>query len=391
MGMWGLALSAVAGCRPRAALASSLVLLVCGLAGCVPGAQLGVRAPGNDQPSGLLSDDVSARADIFAINAETLAKLNDEETIRQANLKKQRPHLNGGNYQYLIGPQDILRITVWDHPELNNPAGVTSEAAQGRVVNNDGSLFYPYVGMIQVAGKTVQQLREYLEKQLARALTNPQVDVAVQDFRSQRVMVTGELKTPGLLPITDIPMYIADAVSLAGGVTQNADLANASLVRDGQTYSIDLYALFYSGDLSQNALLRQGDAIHIPERNWNKAFIMGEVMRPASLPIPRGKYTLSEALADAGGASQVTSDPSQIYVIRTAVDGRSQIYHLNAKRPDAFALADSFLLRPRDVIFVDAASVTRWNRVVTQILPSAQIVQAGAYSADRVDNLRNSP
>lgn len=368
-----------------------LMVLTLALAGCVPGAQMGVHAPGNDQSSGLLSDDVSARADIYAINAETLTKLSDEETARQASLRKQRPHLNGGNYQYVIGPQDILRITVWDHPELNNPAGVTSEAAQGRVVNNDGSLFYPYVGMIQVAGKTVQQLREYLEKQLARALTNPQVDVAVQGFRSQRVMVTGELKTPGLLPITDIPMYMADAVSLAGGVTPNADLTNATLVRDGQTYPIDLYALFYHGDLSQNALLRQGDAVHVPERSWNKAFIMGEVMRPASLPMPRGKYTLSEALSDAGGASQVTSDSSQIYVIRRATDGRSQIYHLNAKRPDALALADSFFLRPRDVIFVDAASVTRWNRVVTQILPSAQIVQVGAYSADRFDSISNRP
>lgn len=384
-------MNALARCWLRVARALLLIPFVGGLAGCVPGAQLGVHAPGNDQSSGLLSDDVNARADIFAINAETLARLKDEETARQANLKKQRPHLNGGNYQYMIGPQDILRITVWDHPELNNPAGVTSEAAQGRVVNNDGSLFYPYVGMIQVAGKTVQQLREYLEKQLARALTNPQVDVAVQGFRSQRVMVTGELKTPGLLPITDIPMYMADAVSLAGGLAPNADLANATLVRDGKTYPIDLYALFYSGDLSQNALLRHGDAVHIPERNWNKAFIMGEVMRPSSLPMPRGKYTLSEALADAGGASQVTSDSSQIYVIRTAGDGRAQIYHLNAKRPDAFALADSFFLRPRDVIFVDAASVTRWNRVVTQILPSAQIVQAGAYSADRVDEIGNRP
>jgi len=165
-------------------------------------------------------------------------------------------------------------------------------------------------------------------------------------------------------------LRITDLVTRSGGLTEKADQREAVLTnREGLARPIDLYALYHNGDMSQNVLLREGDVLNVPEKRYNKVFVLGEVMEPQSLLLPYGDYSLSEALSDAGGLDPVTSNGGQIYVMRAADSGRPQVWHLNANSPDALVLADGFTLQARDVVFVDAASVTRWSRVLNQILP----------------------
>src|SRR5690606_28218543 len=115
-------------------------------------------------------------------------------------------------YQYLVGAQDILQITVWNHPELSNPTA-TANQLSGRVVNADGTFFYPYVGRVKAAGRTVMAIRDDLAKRLATYLVEPQVDVSVFGYRSQRAFVMGEVETPGQYAITDVPPTVADFIA----------------------------------------------------------------------------------------------------------------------------------------------------------------------------------
>ncbi|MDX1655144.1 MAG: SLBB domain-containing protein, partial [Candidatus Competibacteraceae bacterium] len=234
----------------------------------------------------------------------------------------------------------------------------------------------PYVGSIDVEGMTVDQLRRLLTRRLSTYIENPQLDVRVAAYRSKRAYVTGEVAAPGIQPITDVPMTVTEAINRAGGLTGQADLRNASLTRDGQVYPIDLLALFEQGDMSQDFLLREGDILTVPDvnRSQNKIFVLGEVLEPSSRLINRGRMSLTEALGDVGGVDPLTSNPGRIYVIRTGLgpEARPEIYHLNARSPAALLLADRFELQPRDVVYVDTAEVSRWNRVITQILPTAQ-------------------
>jgi polysaccharide export outer membrane protein len=87
--------------------------------------------------------------------------------------------------------------------------------------------------------------------------------------------------------------------------------------------------------------------------------------------MPRGQLTLAEALAEAGGVNPLSANAGQVYVIRSGESARAQIYHLNAASPDALLLADRFALAARDVVYVDAAPVVRWARLINNILPSA--------------------
>src|SRR6185312_13310776 len=217
---------------------------------------------------------------------------------------------------YQIGPGDTLYITVWNHPELTSPAGNQQEAAaNGRVVQPDGSIYYPFAGKVQAAGKTIEQLRQDLAHKLATYLKNPQVDVSVINYGSQRVSLEGAFTNTGPQPILGVP-----------------------LTRDGQVYHLDIDQLQHEG-LAKTIYLKGGDRIFLPYNSHQKAFVMGEVNRPLAVRFSSADISLSEAIGAAGGLNQVTSE-GKIYVIRNTTqngDYKATVYVLDAKSVVAFA------------------------------------------------------
>lgn len=287
---------------------------------------------------------------------------------------------------YRIGPNDALRITVWNHPDLNfapnlsvttltatnGSVGQASNVVPQRVVNHDGSIYFPMAGRIEAAGRTVPELRSQIARQLSRYVKDPQVEVELAAFRSQRVFVVGEVKTPGNLAITDVPMRIADAIGQAGGTTPNADLSTVNVTRGSERFALDLDRLYYEGEMSQNLLLQHGDVITVPDRRERKIFVLGEVVQPKSYPLQRGRTTLADAVADAGGPNPLSSNAGQLFVLRLGANDEPLVYHLDARSPEALLLADRFVLHPRDVVYVDPTQLARAGRVITQLLPWLQ-------------------
>ena len=94
-----------------------------------------------------------------------------------------------------------------------------------------------------------------------------------------------------------------------------------------------------------------------------------------SLIMNKARLTLTEALSDVGGVNQTTSDAARIFVFRGGL-GKSEIFHLDAKSPDALLLADRFPLQPRDVVFVDRAEGIRWNQIIAQIQPTITLLNS---------------
>jgi len=365
-------------------LASLVSLTGCSLA---PGQYLGVNPKISETDQAYVYDaidtePVEERADIFAITPATIAKQIQERAAAEA--KRNTEHAaevaqDEKSYTYTIAPQDVLRVTVWNHPELNNPSGVLNDL-QGRVVNNDGSFFYPYAGQIKAVGRTVQDIRNELAKKLSSVLVEPQVDVSVLTYRGKRVFMMGQVEKPGVVPITDVPLTVTDLISHAGGLKPDADLRSATLMRDGKSIPVDLYKLYYQGDISQNFNLRSGDIFTVTENRYNKVFVLGEVGRPQSLTMPRGRLSLAEAVSDSGGFNPLSANAGQLYVIRSGENNRPQIWHLNAAAPDALILADRFDLLPRDIVYVDPAGVARFGRIVNNIIPTASVIRATAQN-----------
>jgi polysaccharide biosynthesis/export protein len=213
---------------------------------------------------------------------------------------------------YRIGPRDIIAITVWEHPQLTIPAGQFRDAeGQGHRVSESGTLFYPYVGEIRAAGLTAEELRRELTKRLSQFITNPQLDVRVAAYRSQRAYVVGEVQSPGVQPVTDIPLTVAEAISLSGGPTPGGDLSSVTVARGNIVIRLDLLAMYERGDAAQNILLHDGDVLSVPQMADHKVFVMGEVLRPASVQMRRRGMTLAEALGEVGGPNQITANPGR--------------------------------------------------------------------------------
>jgi polysaccharide export outer membrane protein len=286
-------------------------------------------------------------------------------------------------YEYRIAPLDVLSVTVWDHPELTIPAGEFRDATlSGNPVYADGTMFYPHVGVFQVAGKTLPEVRAILTDRLARVVQAPQLDVRVVAFRGKRVQVTGEVAEPATLPVTDVPLRVQDAIAQVRGLTPEAWPRAVTLTRGGKVYALDLQALYEEGDVSQNWLLQDGDIVNVPNRGQNKIFVMGEVRDPLSRVMVKGRMSLAEAIGDSGGFDQVTSNPGGVYVFRGSYDV-PRVFHLDAKSADALLLAAQFQLEPLDVVYVTPYKLTSWNRVVTQILPTIQGIWQSVDLANR--------
>ncbi|MGB2253780.1 MAG: polysaccharide export protein [Spongiibacter marinus] len=362
-------------------LASALVLS-CAACTVVPGSNMSRMNSVwfDDTPEDYTPAETEIR--YIPINATLLANMN-APAARQATLSSDlEQQLN--DYQYRVGPGDVLTITVWEHPELTIPAGSFRTAAEGgNEVKADGTVFYPYAGELQVNGLTTAEIKAQLEQKLASVIKRPQVDVRVADFRSQRVYVSGAVRQPGVVPVTKIPLTLIDAIEQLGGLANNASWGDIQLTRNGETQSISLRSLYETGAWSENLLLQHGDLIHVPRNDADKVFVLGEVNRPQGILMSRTGTSLAEALASANGINENRADGRGIYVLRNTGVSRDEdgmpvynatIYHLNAASAVGFMLADKFTLSPRDIVYVSPAPITRWNRFLSQLLPSVSAV-----------------
>lgn len=293
------------------------------------------------------------------------------------------------SYPYRLGPQDALRIFVWNNPDLTpitTNITTTNVAATpaGRTIDEQGNIFFPMVGVVRAAGMTISEFRVALTRRLSKYIKDPQVEVDVAGFRSQKVFISGQVKTPGIVPITDQPLTLTDALGLAGGATDASDLYSVVVTRGNTSVSINVDRLYYNGDLAANILLQNGDIITVPDRMMRKVFVLGEVgnslgtNQARSYVMRRGSMTLTEVLSDAGGANPFSAAGNEVYVIRADESGKPVVYLLDALQPQALVMAEQFPIRPRDVIFVNPTGPIMIGRFIGQFLPLLQTVNSAA-------------
>jgi polysaccharide export outer membrane protein len=283
---------------------------------------------------------------------------------------------------YRLGLYDVVTVAVWEHPELTMPLGMyRSDLASGQMIDQTGGLFYPYVGMLQAKGLTTTELRTKLLASLSRILNNPQLDVKITGFRSQKVFVHGGVLKPGTVPVTDVPLTLLDAVTQAGGLSPLGDGSMVEFQRGASKVVVDLFADYGNGVDPSRLVLRDGDVVRVPTRDESKVYLLGEVEHAQALPLNNGHMSLAQAIAEGGGISPLSAQGKGLYVIRMHDSSSVDLFHLNARNPLALAIGDRFPLKSHDIVWVDATGLARWNRVIGLLAPTAALYNSGVQSA----------
>lgn len=260
---------------------------------------------------------------------------------------------------YLIGSQDVLKITVFEYPAL------TTEAR----VSEDGKITFPLLGEVNAKNLTARQVEKGIAEKLvaAKIIKVPQVSVFVQQQRGRKVTIIGEVVKPGQYEIAG-PTTLLDTISLALGMTPNAGyqltVFRKEPAADGKIktkkYLVDVDRLLSSGDLSQNFELQNADVVYVPKSIF---YVYGEVNKPGAYRLEKG-VNVKKALALAGG---LTAKGSQRRIeITRKEDGKERA--LNASIDELVQLND--VVRFKESIFyvygeVNKPGAYRMENVVT--------------------------
>lgn len=221
------------------------------------------------------------------------------------------------NDNYQIGPGDLLQITVFDHAELTSKVRVDE---QGRIQ-------LPLIGQVNVDGLDTSSISEKLVSLFADGyLVNPQISIRVDEYRSRKVVVVGQVGHPGLFELSG-PTTLLELISKVGGLTKDAgDKISINRGKIGDQFSgeeiieINIRQLLEEGDTSIDVQLKDGDSVFVPKASI--AYVTGEVKRPDSYKIDEGE-TVIMLITKAGGFTPIASQ-GRIRIIRT-IDGEENV------------------------------------------------------------------
>jgi polysaccharide export outer membrane protein len=236
---------------------------------------------------------------------------------------------------YIIGEEDIIKITIYGHPDLTTTARVSG----------DGVINFPLVGVIEVQGLTVAQISEKLSAMLSDGyVVDPHVSVFIEEFKSKKTIIMGQVKNPGIYALSGHTSFL-ELLSKAGGLAKDAGEKAIIKRRAGpadtneKIITIDLKRLVEAGDTSLDVALMDNDNIYIVKAGV--FYITGEVKKPDAYKYEEGT-TVIKAVTMAGGFTDKAST-SRARIIRK-VDGKEQL--IEKVEMDEPVLQDDIIVVP---------------------------------------------
>jgi len=302
--------------------------------------------------------------------------------------------LNYSPESYKVGLGDVLFIYVYGETERLSAAlarGAAINPIFEKIVRDDGTIFYPNAGILEVAGKTVEEVRLLLTESLSGVLNNPQVHVSIAEFKSKKIIVSGSFENVGSVPVTTVPVTLTEVIANANpfgesGQQSLGDLTSVKFSREGFTYDIDYEYLARNSQIQNYIYLKDGDVIHLPDNSENQVHVIGEATNPISINLTRETIPLSLALAKAKGLNQSTAKGKDVYILRPKdIEGKPRIFKSDMSSPAGYLLAGEFNLQSKDIVFIATAGVTSWSRFINQVLPFTDFIN----SAENTDLIKN--
>ena len=281
--------------------------------------------------------------------------------------------------EYLIGPGDVLQIYFPTDPNVERTT------IRGLKVDSLGEIEFPYLGKYKISGFTSREAQELLNSALTNLYVNPQVQILIKEYKSNKVFVSGIFGGSALdgaskvstkmLILDDVPLTVIQALDKVG-VSFSESIPNPFLIlkRNENNHIVDLG--FISNNADPNIYVKNNDFLYIPGEEPQKVYITGATTSDFTMSFPTS-LTLSEALLNSNINKNI-ANLQEIYVLRVNQTLNNQIYgtayRVSVKSPTGLILADKFHLLDKDIIFVSTDKLKRWNQTVTRLLSSLDVI-----------------
>lgn len=283
---------------------------------------------------------------------------------------------------YRIGMSDVFDFSIYGEPNLE---------VLDVMVRTDGSITLPLIGDVEVEGMTVNEATAEIDKRYKRYLLEPRSTLMPKQINSGSFTVLGKVTYPNVYPL-EKKTYLSEAIAIAGGFAvghfrgstiELADLEHAYMVREGELLPVSFVQLIRNHDMLHNIPLKPGDYIYIPSARNQEVYVLGAVTAPEAYGYHED-MTLSHAIAFARGFAP-GSYRTDIRVLRGSLSN-PVVFNIDYVQIQTGQQLD-FKLRPGDIVYVPHTALWKWNEIVTQILPSIQLLDhAGITNNDNSAN-----
>ncbi len=270
--------------------------------------------------------------------------------------------------EYRLGVGDVLEISLF-RPDIRE----SDDLRRQMPVRPDGKISYFFVGDVQASGRTTEELRREITQGLSRYIRSPEVAVLLIESLT-KVYVVGQVVEQGARILKPPYNSVLDAIFLSKGLTPQADVDRAYVIRSNALINVQLGDLMLRGDRSKNVLLQPGDVVYVPEVVEQRVFVVGYFKRPGAFPVSR-PIRVSEAIALAEDFS-LGAKKDAVKIVRGGLPKGQEPPEIVTVDVEALreGTAQDVYVQRGDIVLASPTLLGKWNEILMQLLPSFQAI-----------------
>ena len=269
------------------------------------------------------------------------------------------------DYSYVLGSSDVISINLTDADDIDG----------AYTIDPNGDIDLPFIGKIKIEGMDINKAQNNLISILGKYYKNPELQIEIDEYNSSKIYILGAVRNQLTINLDQKPIRLIDAAVQADFSPNSQDKLLGSkglLRRDNQVYKINLNKVFQSVNPKENFYLKKDDVLFM-DRNSDSIQVFGEISKPG-IYFPNDDFSLTELLS-VSGLNKLTANAKKIYVIREDYSQflKINVFELDVTNPVNLILGKRFKLQSKDIVFIPATRLVKWNRVISLLTPQTEL------------------
>ena len=302
---------------------------------------------------------------INSLNESEINNFNDSKLDELSFSIQNYKNIYDYDYSYVLGSSDIISINLTDTDDIDGTY----------TIDPNGDIDLPFIGKIKIEGMDINKAQNNLISILGKYYKNPELQIEIDEYNSSKIYILGAVRNQLTINLDQKPIRLIDAAVQADFSPNSQDKLLGSkglLRRDNQVYKINLNKVFKSVNPKENFYLKKDDVLFI-DRNSDSIQVFGEVSKPG-IYFPNDDFSLTELLS-VSGLNKLTANAKKIYVIREDYSQllKINVFELDVTNPVNLILGKRFKLQSKDIVFIPATTLVKWNRVISLLTPQTEL------------------